>query len=175
MDPPGGDCLLDLYDPNDSPEAATPINATITRTARLCAWDDEADWWTFTLTERSYVGIEVRFTKNAQDVALELWDQGSSAMIGRSEGGAEIQVIHELLERGTYTILVERVAGNPTYTLETYALSTATPYAPPDGATRVFCPRFDLDDGYTDAAAKAGVFEDYGLGTRRTAGSPTAC
>ncbi|PRQ09369.1 hypothetical protein [Enhygromyxa salina] len=162
-EPPGGDCPLDVFDPNDSPEAATPIKSTATHTATLCAWGDEADWWTFTLSDRSYVGVEVRFAERAQDVALELWDQGTSAMIDRAEGGAEIQAIHELLERGTYRIFVERIAGDPTYTLETYALSTATP-APPQGgdATRVLCPRFDLDGDYKDAAPQAGVYEDFG-------------
>jgi hypothetical protein len=40
----GDNCALDMYDPNDSPEAATPIDATTTQTATLCALGDEADW-----------------------------------------------------------------------------------------------------------------------------------
>ena len=63
---------------------------------------------------------------------------------------------------GSYDVLVERLAGDPSYTLNTYALSTVSP--PGSGsATRVFCPRFDLDDDYEDAATQADMLEDFGL------------
>jgi hypothetical protein len=164
LDMPGHDCSVDKYDPNDSRASATSISLDTTREATLCELGDEFDWWTFTLPERSYVGVEVSFAKDAQDVALELWDAATGSRIDSSHGGADMQAIHELLRPGTYQVLVERRDGNPTYTLETYALSTATPPAPPDGgAFRVFCPRFDLDEGYTDATAQAGLLEDFGL------------
>jgi hypothetical protein len=158
-----GDCDLDMFEPNDSQAAATAINSDTTLTANLCESIDDVDWWTFRLPETSYVGVEVLFAKDSQDVRLELWDTSTSAMIDRAQDGADIQAIHELLQPGTYEILVERRAGDPTYTLETYALSTATP--PPDdgGATRVFCPRFDLDWEYEDANSKADMREDFGL------------
>jgi hypothetical protein len=156
----GGGCQLDMFEPNDSQAAAVEIGPETTLAATLCKGSDDVDWWTFTLAETSYVGVEVRFAKDSQDLRLELWDAGSGGMIDRSEDGADIQAIHELLEPGTYEILVERRAGDPTYTLETYALSTATPPPPArGGATRVFCPRFDLDEGYIDATGQ----EDFGL------------
>jgi hypothetical protein len=163
-DLPGSDCALDIHDPNDSRSTAILIDANTSIQAMLCEAGDEADWWTFRLTETSYVGVETLFAKDGQDVALELWDGSTGAMIDRSEGGADIQAIHELLEPGTYDVRVERRAGNPTYTLRTYALSTATPPPPLEGgATRVFCPRFDLDEGYQDAASKSGIIEDFGV------------
>jgi hypothetical protein len=162
-DMPGNDCSVDAYDPNDSSGAASSINANTTLEATLCGPVDDDDWWTFTLSDTSYVGIEVLFAKDAQDVALELWDATTGTMIERSQGGADIQAIHELLGPGLYQIRVERVEGNPTYTLENYALSTATPPAQDGGAVRVFCPRFDLDDGYRDATAQSGWLEDFGL------------
>jgi hypothetical protein len=163
LDIPSMDCSLVAYETIDSRASATSIGVDTTKTATLCKSSDEFDWWTFTLSKRSYVGIEVLFAKDAQDVALELWDSATNSMIDRSQDGADIQAIHELLRPGTYEILVERRDGNPTYTLETYALSTATPKPLNDGATRVFCPRFDLDDGYIDAAPHAGLLEDFGV------------
>jgi hypothetical protein len=163
MDMPGNDCSVDLHDPNDSRANATAIDANTTMEAKLCTSSDEADWWMFTLSETSYVGVEVLFAKHAQDVALELWNVAAGTMIDRSQGGADIQAIHELLGPGTYEILVERREGDPTYTLETYALSTVTPPPMEGGATRVFCPRFDLDGDYTDASPKSGLYEDFGV------------
>jgi hypothetical protein len=164
LDMPGNDCSVDAYDPNDSRASATSISVDTIREATLCESGDEFDWWTFTLTERSYVGVEVTFAKDAQDVALELWDAATSMLIDRSQGGADMQAIHELHRPGTYEILVERRDGNPRYTLETYGLSTKTPPTPADdGALRVFCPRFDLDEGYIDATPQAGLLEDFGL------------
>jgi hypothetical protein len=157
-----GDCI-DPYDPNDSREVATSIDATGTIDATLCKTADEVDWWTFDLSETSYVGVEVLFALDDQDLRLELWDAASGSLIGRAEDGAGIQAIHELLEPGSYEILVERRSGSPTYTLETYALSTATPQPGRGGATRVFCPRFDLDLGYKDASLAAEMREDFGL------------
>jgi hypothetical protein len=139
LDMPGNDCSVDAYDPNDSRASATSISVDSIREATLCESGDEFDWWTFTLPERSYVGVEVSFAKAAQDVALELRDAATNTLIDRSQGGADMQAIHELLRPGTYEILVEQRDGNPTYTLETYALSTATPPTPADGgAFRVF-------------------------------------
>jgi hypothetical protein len=163
VDMGAGGCELDMFEPNDSQVTATAIGSDTTLSANLCKSSDDVDWWTFTLPETSYVGVEVLFAKDSQDLRLELWDAGSGAMIDRAQDGADIQAIHELLEPGTYEILVERRGGDPSYTLETYALSTATP--PPDrgGATRVFCPRFDLDADYKDASPTAGIREDFGL------------
>ncbi len=160
LDMPGGGCPLDMFDPNDSQATATPISLGTPIVATLCSPTDDVDGWTFTLTETSYVGLEAIFTKDSQDLALELWD-GSGTRIDRSDGGAGIQAIHELLQPGDYTILVERVAGDLDYTLKSYALSTVGP-APSGAATRVFCPRFDLDGDYEDASAQAGVREDFG-------------
>jgi hypothetical protein len=149
-DLPGNDCTFDMHDPNDSRAAATSIDANMTMEAKLCTSGDEADWWTFSLSESSYVGVEVLFAKDGQDVALELWDGSNGMMIDRSQGGADIQATHQLLEPGRYEVFVERLDGDPTYTLKTYALSTATPPAMDGGATRVrsrIIPRASFQNG----------------------------
>lgn len=172
-DVPRNDCSLDPYEPNDSRVTAAPIDTDTTVDATLCAGVDEVDWWTLTLSASSYVGIEVLFEKDARDVALELWDP-AGGMIDRSEGGADIQAIHELLGPGRYEILVERREGDPAYTLKTYALATATATPVQEGAVRVFCPRFDLDWQYFDAAPQSGLREDFGVGDEPDRWEPKA-
>jgi hypothetical protein len=147
-----------MFDPNDSPAMATVISPTSTLNATLCSRSDNADWWTFTLSETSYVGVEVLFSKDGRDLRLELRDRATGLLISRSEGGADIQAAHELLAPGSYDILVERLQGAPDYTLNTYALSTSSPPGP-GLATRVFCPRFDLDGDYDDVTK----LEDFGV------------
>jgi hypothetical protein len=162
-DVPTSDCSLDIYDPNDSLAASFPIEPNAIIVATVCTSLDDVDWWSFMLDETSYVGTEVLFSKDSQDLRLELWNAETGMMIAHAQDGADIQALHELLEPGSYAILVERRDGDPTYTLETYALSTATPPSPQGGATRVFCPRFDLDLDFSDAAEQAGLREDFGV------------
>ena len=49
--------------------------------ATLCAGGDETDWYTFTLAVPSYVGVEVLFEKDGQDLpgdAMSCADAGAS-------------------------------------------------------------------------------------------------
>ncbi|PRQ07395.1 hypothetical protein [Enhygromyxa salina] len=150
----------DPYEPNDNVADATPIDPDTTLDAALCSGRDDVDWWTFTLPEAAYVGVEVLFAKDQQDVSLELW-QGAN-LLDSSADGADILAIHDRLGAGTYEILVERQDGSPKYTLKTYALPSQMVMG--DGtATRVFCPRFDLDNDYEDASVQADMREDFGL------------
>ena len=70
-DLPMGNCAVDEHDPNGSRAEAGPIEQNEELSATLCAGGDETDWYTFTLGAPSYVGIEVLFEKDGQDVALE--------------------------------------------------------------------------------------------------------
>ena len=164
-DLPMGGCSVDEHDPNGSRAEAGRIEQNEELSATLCDGGDETDWYTFTLAVPSYVGVEVLFEKDGQDVALELSEHDSGTLIERSEGGADMQATHQLLQPGTYDIEVQRVLGNPSYTLRTYALPTNTPPGTNmrGPATRVFCPRFDLDGQYEDRSFSWSMREDYGL------------
>ena len=108
-----GGCSVDEHDPNGSRAEAGRIEQNEELSATLCAGGDETDWYTFTLAVPSYVGVEVLFEKDGQDVALELSDHDSGTLIERSEGGADMQATHQLLQPGTYDIEVQRVLGDP--------------------------------------------------------------
>ena len=159
-----GNCHLDAHDSNEQRGDASRIAQNAELSATLCAGADETDWYTFTLAAPSYVGVELLFEKDGQDVALELSEHDAGTLIDRSEGGADMQATHQLLQPGTYDIEVQRILGDPSYTLRTYALPTSTPPSTNMGtATRVFCPRFDLDDQYSDRSSSLDMREDFGL------------
>src|SRR5690606_5683227 len=101
--------------------------------------------------------------KDGQDLAFELSEHDSGTLIDRSEGGADMQATHQLLQPGTYDIEVQRTLGDPSYTLRTYTLPTTTPPSMGGAAVRVFCPRFDLDGQYEDRSFSADMREDFGL------------
>lgn len=86
----GGGCPLDPFDPNDSARTAAVTGSDTTLVATLCSPDDDVDWWTFTIAEPSYVGVEVLFAKDGQDLRLELSDRATGMVIDSSEGGADI-------------------------------------------------------------------------------------
>jgi len=168
---PGCDGTFDPFDPNELPGDATVIMPDSVQAASLAAGCDEVDWWEFSLPEPSYMGIEAHFISDSHDLSVELWDAGAGTLIQASSGGTDIQAIHELLPPGTYRVAVTRVAGDPVYSLETYALSTASQALPSGMATRVFCPRFNLNGRYEDAsnaALAADSREDYGLTLAQT-------
>jgi len=93
----GSACELDPWESKDGPAEATDLDGVdgtaledrtdaLVLDATLCEGADEEDFYTWTLSEAAYVGVEVTFRKEAQDVALELQDDAGQVLV-RSEGG----------------------------------------------------------------------------------------
>ena len=157
----GSACELDPWESNDGPAEATDLDGVdataledrtdaLVLDATLCEGADEEDFYTWTLSDAAYVGVEVTFRKEAQDVALELQDDAGQVLV-RSEGGRDVQLAHARLGAGTYRVRVQRVAGSPPYRLRAYALSERAD-GWPGGVSRSVCPRYDLDGAFQDAA-----------------------
>lgn len=104
-------CTRDAQEPDNTPDAATAIDDLQLFTGNVCQSDD--DWFAFTITETTWVGIYLRYDGGLGDLDFELRDAepGPGTLMAIADGDdveySAVEAIHQrLLRPGTYKVRV---------------------------------------------------------------------
>jgi hypothetical protein len=176
------------YEPDDTPEQATPFVLDTVQTGEFCPANDE-DWFSFAAEADTFYLIETRNIAWRNDTVLGLYSEDGTEFLEYDDDGGEgraSRIITRIEEAGTYLVRVsqffdEGYPGN-SYDLMIMPLSCNDSYEPDDSAeqaapfevgttqNREFCPEEDVD--WVSFVAEAGTL--YALETSNlTTGNDT--
>lgn len=99
----------DAFEPNDSPAAATPVQAGQAYDGIVCRSDD--DWFALQAVTGQYLGVTLEFEHDSGDLDLMLYDpEGNQVGSGQSMNDDE-RIEHVASRTGRYTIKVYGFGG----------------------------------------------------------------
>ncbi len=112
---------LDIYEPNDIMEEATPIELNTTQ-AHTLIMSDSMDWFTFSLNRPDNINFE---TYGDMDTYVILYDsQGNVIQESDDDGTGYNGKVSQYLQRGTYYCSVNLYSSGSEYTEYTAGLSS---------------------------------------------------
>jgi len=120
----GSSCVVDGYEPNNSPLDASPIADGAYSDMTLCVGDD--DWYSFSAMNGQLIDAGIQFSGTGNDLALNLYRLNPDGTLSHRTGSDTLtpneSFVYQPFEDGDFLLRVSRSRGT---TLATYSMDFA--------------------------------------------------